>query len=257
MVSLPVKNNLKKMIKEGKVVIGAPISIGNPIVAEVIGHLGFDWVFFDLEHSPMTLETLQVMMQAMSFSETTPIVRVASNDPVPIKQALDIGAYGIIVPMVNSLEDAKRAVASVRYPPLGIRGFGPRRAALADPDYVVTANEEILLMIQIESQQAIDNIDEILSVKGIDVAVFGPNDLSMSLGVFTKFDDPKFVSAVQKVKKSANRHGVALSMLGSSAFDARKLVEEGFKILVVRDDLGTLRNAELSALQAIRKSVSG
>src|SRR5437870_5258136 len=133
------------------------VSIAHPEVAEIVGHLGYDWVLFDTEHSPLDMAAVQNLMQAMSFSKVVPIIRVAWNDAVLIKRALDIGAYGIIVPWVNTKKDAQRAIQAVKYPPEGIRGWGPRRAALADPDYTATANKDIFIGVQIETQTAINN----------------------------------------------------------------------------------------------------
>jgi 2-keto-3-deoxy-L-rhamnonate aldolase RhmA len=142
-----LKNSLKAKLKEGKTVYGIGMSVANPEVAEIIGKMEFDWAFIDTEHSPMEVKDVQLLMQAMSASATVPIVRVPWNDMVMIKRALDIGAYGIIIPWVNTREDAVRAVQAIRYPPKGLRGFGPRRASLFDPDYVKTANDELLLCV--------------------------------------------------------------------------------------------------------------
>src|ERR1700722_19025388 len=195
-----LKNPLKAKLKQGKPAYGIGLSIGHPDVAEIIGKLGYDWAFIDTEHSPMDVADVQVLLQAMSSSSTVPIVRVAWNDMVMIKKALDIGAYGIIVPWVNSGEEALRAVQAVKYPPQGLRGWGPRRAAMDDPDYAKAANDEILVCVQIETQQAVDHIDEILSVPGIDAVMIGPNDLSLSLGVFTQWEDPKFKDAIARIR---------------------------------------------------------
>jgi 2-keto-3-deoxy-L-rhamnonate aldolase RhmA len=247
-----LKNRLKVLIREGKIAIGASVSIGHPDVAEVIGLLGFDWVFYDMEHTPMSLETVQTMMQAMSFSPATPVIRVAWNDPVLVKKALDIGAHGVIVPMVNTGEEAERAVKAVRYPPLGMRGFGPRRAARADPDYVSTANKEIFLGIQVESRKAVENIDDILSVEGIDAVLLGPYDLSLNLGVLAQWDSDLFKSSIEKILSAAKKHNVAPGNL--AAGDVNKLVNQGFKFLVVDDDIDILRAGLNAALMTTRKA---
>jgi len=128
--------------------------------------VGFDWLTFDIEHSPLSLETVQTMMQAMGFTDRClPLVRLRWNDQVLIKRVLDIGAYGVIVPYVNSAEEAEKAVRSCRYPPEGIRGVGPRRAMLRDPEYIKTANEEILVVVMVETEYALHRLDEIFSVR--------------------------------------------------------------------------------------------
>jgi len=175
-----VKNHLKKMIREGQLVIGTELALSHPDTAEALGRLGYDWIMIDTEHAPLDPGTVQVLLQAMSASKSVPIARVTWNDMVLIKRLLDIGLYGIIVPWVNTKEEATYAVRAMRYPPQGVRGFGPRRAGMLDPDYVKTANKELFLGVQIETQRAVDNIDEILSVEGVDAALVGPADLSLS-----------------------------------------------------------------------------
>jgi len=250
-----LKNSLKQILRDGKFAIGACLTIGHPDIAEIIGQLGFDWVFIDMEHTAMTFETVQNLMQAMSFSGTVPIIRVPWNNPVYVKQALDIGAYGIIIPMVNTKEEAIQAVRSVRYPPLGIRGFGPRRAASNDPDYVATANQEIFLGIQIESQMAIDNLDEILSVEGIDAILLGPYDLSLNLGVLEQWESPKFKNAISKIVTAAKKHDVVMGTLASA--NVEKLVGQGFRIVIVDDDASILKNGEAAALESLREAIKG
>ncbi|MDA4129616.1 MAG: aldolase/citrate lyase family protein [Thaumarchaeota archaeon] len=236
-----MKNRLKAMLKEGKIAIGTTITIGHPDVAEIIGLAGFDWVMLDTEHAPMNIPIIQNLLQVMSFSQTVPIIRIAWNDLVMAKQALDIGAYGLIVPWVNTKEEAMRAVQAVKYPPVGLRGFGPRRASLADPDYVKTANSEILLAVQIETQCALDNIDDILSVEGIDAALIGPADLSLSLGILFQYDNPKFVDAMQKVVDAAKRHGIIAGMLATD--DVKKRIQQGYKMINISGDLMLLKDA--------------
>jgi 2-dehydro-3-deoxyglucarate aldolase len=247
-----MKNNLKAMLREGKVAIGASVTIGHPEVAEVIGHLGFDWAFYDMEHTPMSLETVQTMMQAMAFSPCTPVVRVPWNDPVYVKKALDIGAHGIIIPMVSTKEEAERATRSMRYPPNGMRGFGPRRASFADADYVKTADKELFLAIQIESQKGVDNIDDILSVSGIDAVFLGPYDLSLNLGVLAQWESEKFLSSVAKIANSAFQHKVTMGTLAAGG--VAKYFKQGFKLFVVDDDVEILMKGTAAALSAAREA---
>jgi 2-keto-3-deoxy-L-rhamnonate aldolase RhmA len=249
-VEAGLRNSLKAKLKEGNAVYGIGLSIGHPEVAEMLGKIGFDWAFIDTEHSPMEVKDVQLLLQAMSASSTVPIVRVPWNDIVMIKRALDIGAYGIIVPWVNTREEAIRAVQAVRYPPEGLRGFGPRRASLGDPDYVKTANDELLLCVQIETEQAVNNIDEILSVEGIDATMIGPYDLSLSLGVFTEWENPKFKSAIQKILESCIRHKVAPGILAED--DLEKRVAEGFRFMFVTTDAALLSDGGSEVLKRCR-----
>lgn len=245
-----MKNELKAKLKAGKVVLGTGVGIGHPDVAEILAQAGYDWMVLDTEHSPMDVSQVQVLLQAMSFSKTVPLVRVAWNDMVLIKKALDIGAYGIIVPWVNTKEDAKRAVQAVRYPPQGLRGFGPRRAAMRDPDYVKTANDEIFLGVQIETQTALDNLDEILSVEGIDATLIGPSDLSLSLGVHEQWSNPKFTSAIEKILDASKRHGVAPGSLAPYEWQLR--LKQGFKMILLTLDMWLLQDSAARALSEAR-----
>jgi 2-dehydro-3-deoxyglucarate aldolase len=247
-----LKNSLKAKLKKGEIAIGTTISIGHPDIAETLGQLGYDWMLIDTEHAPLEVGTVQLLMQAMRSSPTVPIVRVPWNDMVLIKRALDIGAYGIIVPWVNSKEEAERAVQAIKYPPTGLRGFGPRRASLVDSDYIKTADDELILGVQIETQKAIENLDEILSVKGIDAAVIGPADLSFSLGMLMQYDNPTFNAALDKVVAATKRHKVAAGFLAVD--DVERRVKQGFTWLNVQADLSFLKNGGQNALDDARKA---
>jgi len=179
-----------------------------------------------------------MIMQAMSASPTLPLVRVAWNDPVLIKQALDIRAYGIMVPWVNNREEAVKAVRACRYPQSGgIRGVGPRRASnySFDEEYYDMADREILIAAQVETEEAVRNLEEIFSVEGIDVAFIGPWDLSMSLGVFRKFNHPKLVGAIKAVLDTAKGTGVSLGIF-SGIGDVDKYIEQGFRFISLASD---------------------
>ena len=178
-----MKNLLKEKLKTNQAVIGTFVALGHPDVTEMLAGLGFDWLVLDAEHGPLGYETLQRLMQAMNGSGCTPIVRPQWNDMVTIKRVLDIGAHGILVPMVNTREEAEYAVRACRYPPRGERGAGPRRAAWADKDYLGTADDEIMVIAQIETPQAVQNLDEILQVDGIDACYVGPFDMARNMGM--------------------------------------------------------------------------
>ncbi len=249
-----MKNILKEKVKQKKVVFGGYVSMAHPDVAEVIGSAGYDWVLFDTEHAPLDVATIQMLMQAMSFSHTPTLVRVAWNDMVLIKRALDIGSSGIIVPWVNSKEDAMRAVSAMRYPPEGLRGVGPRRAAISDPEYIETANRELFLGVQIETKQAIDNVDGILSVEGIDAAFIGPFDLSFSLGVPRQWDNPVFTNAVKRVLDGCIKHNVAPGVLAPVEWEKR--LKEGFRMMQTPGDIEILQQGAAENLRRMRNFVS-
>ncbi len=231
-----MKNPLKAKLKAGEPAVGIWVGISHPDITEIIAMMGFDWFVCDTEHSPYDIETSQKMLQAASYNpDCIPLIRVARNSDWMIKKALDTGAYGIIIPWVNTREEAEYAVQSSLYPPKGIRGCGPRRAALHDSEYIKTANDEILIGVQIETQLALDNLDDILSVDRIDVCFIGPNDLSLSLGIHQQFDHPKFTGALEQVLKSCKQHDVAPGMYCTTKTINRAL-EQGFQFCVLWSD---------------------
>jgi len=249
-----MRNRVKAMIREGKTAIGIWISIGHPDVTEILSRVGFDFFMLDLEHGPLSIETTQTLMMAMNGSDTVPMIRVAFNDPVLIKRALDIGAYGLLIPLINSKEEAINAVRYCKYPPEGIRGIAPRRAGRFDPKYVETANDEIMIIPQIETGQAVDNIDEILSVKGIDCIFIGPSDLSGSLGLIGQPDrlrHPKNLEAIERIREAARRAKVPVATT-SSLYPAKKLMEQGYNMVLSGSDSGFLQRGAVELLKSLR-----
>ena len=246
-----MKNILKEKLKENQSVIGTFVGLGHPDVTELLSRLGFDWLLIDGEHSPIGLETMQVMMQAMNGSNCTPIVRPQWNDMVIIKRILDIGAHGVLVPWVNTKEEAEYAVSACKYPPEGLRGYGPRRASLFDPDYLQTANDEILVIVQIETRKAVSNVDDILSVEGIDACFIGPYDLAMSFGLGSpKWDDPEYAGAFDRVLEAANKVGKPAGIFTTHE-NIRWAVEKGFILNTVDDaDIFLRRGATLALNKA-------
>lgn len=252
-----MKNLLKEKLSKGKSVVGCFVGLAHPDVTEVISRMGFDWILIDGEHSPMGLETMQMLLQAMNGSDCTPIVRPAWNDPVLIKRILDIGAHGVMVPWVNNKEEAEAAVKACKYPPVGTRGFGPRRASRNDPDYKKTANDEIMVTVQVETQEAVDNIEEILSVDGIDACFIGPWDLSSNMlgRVPPEFDNPKYAGAIDRVIEVAKKMGKPAgfySNMGNIAWAQ----EKGYTYNTVGEADGFLDYGARVALEAARKNIS-
>ena len=190
---------LPTLLKEGKPAWGAWITIGNPESPEMLSSLGFDWLLFDLEHAPLDYQLLEYMLMSVR-NDATPLVRVPHNNPVYVKKVLDMGAAGVLFPMVNSKEDALLAVRSTRYPPKGIRGVGPRRAAMygLNREEYVSKADDVLVVVQIESKEAVDNAEEILSVEGVSAFFIGPNDLSFSLG-YRSWKESPVRKAIEKV----------------------------------------------------------
>ncbi len=233
-----MKNHLKEKVCRGQTVAGILTGLGHPDIAELLSRVGYDFLYLDDEHGPMHYETLQIMMQAMNGTDCTPIIRVQENNATDIKRLLDIGAHGIVVPMVNSKEDAINAVRACKYPPQGIRGYGPRRYSLIDPDYVRTANTEIMVIAIIETGKAIDNIAEIFSVDGIDACLVGHMDLSFDMGLPIPAvlppgpDNPRLAEALDKVVQASRRAGKPTGLAINPA-SVKWAVENGFTFNIV------------------------
>ncbi|MFQ6135524.1 MAG: HpcH/HpaI aldolase/citrate lyase family protein [Nitrososphaerales archaeon] len=255
-----MKNFVKAKLKAGKPAVGTWIESSCPDTAEQLAALGFDWLVFDVEHGTFTFPQVQVMMQAMSrFPDCLPMIRVPINEPVYFKWALDIGATGVVVPMVNSREEAERAVKSSKYPPEGFRGCGPRRASqygVTYREYVQNANEEVLVVVMIETQAALDNLDKILSVKGVDAIFVGPDDLSLNLGIFQQKQDLKFRHALNKIVKSCRKYGVAPGMHCNEQ-NISDAIAQGFQFVALNDDDTFLQMGAKNCLDKVEGWVHG
>jgi len=250
------KTKVKELWREDKADVGTWLSLGSPIAAEIIANTDFDWVVIDTEHAPIDIGTTQSIIQAMLATNTKPIVRVPWNDPALIKRALDAGAYGLVIPMVNSKEEAIKAVQASRYPTVGVRSYGGPRARLyGGDDYFAHSNEEIALIIQIEHIDAVDRIDEILSVKSLDAYFIGPNDLTASMGIKLGLDnpDPRHIEAVNKVLAAGKKHHVPGGILVNSPEVANQRIAQGFQFVAVGSDEGFLRSATSTALSKVQQ----
>jgi 2-keto-3-deoxy-L-rhamnonate aldolase RhmA len=248
-----LKNPLKAKLQRGEAVVGTFIEIAHPDITEWLSRVGFDWLLLDSEHAPTGFENLQRMMQAMNGTDCAPIIRPQWNEQVVMKRVLDLGTYGVLIPWVNSKEEAENAVRYCKYPPEGVRGFGPRRLAMFDPDYFKTANEELLVAVQIETAKALKNLDDILSVSGIDACYIGPWDLSVSMGfgVPPNWNDPKYLDAFDQVIAAAKRHGKPAGMF-STTENIEWALEKGFKFNTVEDDDTFLLKSAQMALDKAR-----
>ena len=236
------KNLVKEKIKRGEIALGVAITISSPEVTEILANLGFDWLFIDMEHAPLEVKDVEHIIQAIEYTDVTPIVRVPSNDPVVIKRVLDVGALGIIVPLVSSRKDAEHALRACKYPPRGIRGCGPRRAALYGlklEEYLNRADEEIMVVIQIETKEAVNNLKEILQVKGIDATFVGPMDLSASYGLLGQPNHPKIKEIIRKIAKAHKGTGV-IPGIASSIDMLKEHIAMGYKLINIASDCGLI-----------------
>ena len=251
---------LKKRLREKQTTYGCWLSFSNVNVAEILAGTGFDWVLIDTEHGAFGLEGLQHCLAAFNGSRTVPIVRVPWNDAVRIKQILDLGADGVLVPMVNSPAEAKAAISACKYPPEGTRGFGPRRASdygRSTDAYVAQANDGTIVMLQIEHVSAVAQIDEILAVPGIDVICMGPTDLSGSAGLLRQFNHPTVVAAIDKV--IARAHAKGLPVCAGVSFPPeimRDWVAKGANFVLAMEDSAMFRQGATDALARMRGEIT-
>jgi len=233
-----MQNALKSLLKNGKTTFGITVTIGSPEVPYALGNLGLDWVNFDSQHSVLNNSTISEMIQALGHSKTVSIVRVLSNDLGQINKALDMGAQAVIVPLVNTRTEAEKAVRSAKYTPLGSRSFGSR-VSLRDPEYTATADDEIMVIPQIETALGLQNVEEIVTTDGVDAVFCGPYDLSMSLGIFRQFENPAFQRAVERIISTCEAHGVAPGLLAPTG-PVQRDIQRGFKMISLGGDLSIL-----------------
>jgi 4-hydroxy-2-oxoheptanedioate aldolase len=236
-------NRLKDLLDAGQPAIGAQLRFGSPAIAELFGHSGYDWLVIDSEHAPQTPVGIQAQLQAIGNTPAAPVVRLPRVDEELIRLYLDMGAMGIIAPFIETPEDAALGAKACRYPPAGIRGFGPHRAAqygLNTQEYLDQIAPQILFIGLIESTRAIDNIDAILAVDGLDSVIIGPVDLSYSLGVAFDYESPAFQDAQAKVAEAAARAGKPAGLgIYRPAFDPQSLqsaIDAGFRTILIGGD---------------------
>ncbi|HEY7466004.1 MAG TPA: aldolase/citrate lyase family protein [Dehalococcoidia bacterium] len=251
-------NTVKQKWREGKPAIGCWLGIPSSYSAEMMAHQGFDWVCVDTQHGAIDYNTAFPMIQAIASTSAVPFVRVPWNEPSIIMKYLDAGAYGIIVPMIETKADAEAAVWAMRYPPQGMRSSGPFRATLyAGPDYQDRANDELLLAVMIETPKALENLDEIASVPGIDVLYIGPSDLSQALGLGPRYnaDNPRHAETVTRIRQACERHGVIPGVHTSGNVLTNRYIKEGFKMILLTTDAGGISSGARRELDAVQDAV--
>jgi len=255
------ENPVKKALKEGKVVVGATVTAANPDVAATLAGAGFDFLWIEMEHSPLTLESVRSMILATRGLKAMPFTRVPVNELWTAKRALDIGSLGVIFPFTSTRELAEQAVKACKYPPQGLRGFGAALAAsrwgMSGSDYAKFANENVLVVVIIEQKQAIDNIEQIASVPGVDVMFIGVNDLSFSLGVGGKTTDPIVEEAVSKVLAAGKKHNIPVGYPAGNPAEINKRIAQGFRFFQASSDLGMMAAGARDVLSKIQRDEVG
>lgn len=238
--------NFRTRLRAGERLIGTLVTLPSPEITELYSMLGFDWLFIDAEHGAFDASTIQRMLQAADH-RCPCVVRVPAADEIWIKKALDVGAAGIIVPQLESAEDAERAVRWAKYPPAGRRGVGIGRAHGYGTRFKETlqqANEEVAVIVQAERAEAIADIDRIVSVQGVDAVLIGPYDLSASLGHTGEVTHPVVLKAIDTVREACARRRVPLGYFGVNAAAVKPAMAQGFSLIAVGSDtLGLIRSA--------------
>ena len=245
----------KRLLSKARLT-GTIVTLPCPQIAELLSRCGFDWLFIDGEHGPLSIGDIQLLLQAAQ-PHCPCLVRLAANDDVHVKQALDAGADGIIAPLVNDADTARRVVAMAKYPPRGRRSVGIGRAQAygdAFADYVARANEQLAVVVQVEHVDAVANIDAILEVTGIDGVFVGPYDLSASMGKPGRLDDADVQAQIEAVRQACLARSVALGIFGVDAVAVKPFVESGYTLLAVGMDtllLGRSARGVLSEINGV------
>jgi len=252
-------NRLKARLAAGDKVYGVWTSGLSTVITETLAHAGYDFLFLDQEHGPQGLAETVPHLQTLAATSCAPVIRVPWKDPVYLKRILDAGAESIMVPMVETAEEAKAVVAACRYPPRGFRGFGPLRHLGTEPDidaYGRNAHERLLLIVQIESEKAVANIDAIAAVEGVDACYIGPNDLSGTLGCFRKWDSPKLKKAIDTAFAGIKRAGKPAGIVPYGRHSTASLFRQGYAMIAAGTELTLLRSAASGEIAAAKKGLA-
>ena len=249
-------NGLRKVWDEGRVALNAWLALGSPYGAEILAKLSYDSVTVDLQHGMFDFETALAMFQAISTGAVVPMARIAANEPWMAQKVLDAGAYGVICPMISTAEECRRFVAACRYPPLGERSFGPARGLLfGGSDYPQCANDHVLTWGMIETTQGLENIEDILAVRGLDGIYIGPSDLALNLGVPLMREVHEEVrAAITRLLEATHRAGRRAGIFCPTAAFGREMIVLGFDLITVSNDAEMLRGAAASLLETTRQT---
>ena len=252
-------NPVRRALLERRVTLGTWIQIGHPAVAEVLAHAGYDWIAIDMEHTDIDAPGFAALARAMHGRDAAPLARVRENDTLAVRQVLDLGAAGVIVPLVHTADDAERAVRAAKYPPRGIRGFSFSRMNEWGAEFdahAASANDDVAVVVMIESRRGVENIDAILDVNGVDGVFIGPYDMSGSYGVPGQTDHPLVADACRAVVEACRTHAKAAGIhVVTATEDAlAATVASGYSFIGIGTDTVFLRAAAAGALDTARAS---
>ena len=253
------ENTVKSIWARGGVVVNGWLSIPSAFSAEIMAHQGFDSLLVDMQHGVVDYQTAVTMLQAISTTPVIPLARVPWNEPAYLMKILDAGALGVVCPMVNNRAQAEQLVRSCKYPPLGFRSFGPVRALLyGGKDYAQRANEDLVIIPMIETAEALQNLDDILSTPGVDAVYVGPADLSLALGCTPGVDQTEapVVEAQKTIAAACKRHGVVAGIHCGSAEYALKMIGDGYRLVTLGTDARLLASRASELVAAVRNTAS-
>ena len=253
-------NGVREKLRAGEATIGSFLGLGSPNIAELMGHAGFDWLVIESEHNGLDSAEIQHMLMAVGITNAVPIVRIPSSNPVYIQKALDMGAMGIVVPFVSTADEGEALVAATRFQPGGTRSWGPLRASaytMDTEDYLHRANDNILVVLIIETKEAVDNLEAISAVPGVDVLNLGPWDLSLALGLDPlQLPLPEVDAITDRAVALGREHGVAVGAGCGSPDAVQGLIDRGIRFISYGPDYGLMVNAARGGIEAFRESAS-
>ena len=250
-------NRLRRQWREGRPTFGAIATIPSIQTVQIMARSGLDWIIIDLEHGPIDLGSAHAMITATSGTPCVPLARIATNEPWLAKAPMDIGALGINFPMICSRADAEKAVRSVRYPPRGERLWGPFHApfrwGVSMPEYMASADDNMICMVTIEHVEAINRIDEIMAVPGIDVAVIGPGDLATSINKHGRVDDPEVMALMARAEAGILKSGVPIGGVARTPDQANQMIDRGYLALALGFDWSLFQRGIAASFEGIKR----
>jgi 4-hydroxy-2-oxoheptanedioate aldolase len=248
--------NIRQRARQGETLLGSFLSLGSALTSEIVASAGFDWVLIDLEHGAGGEREVLGQLQAIEHTPAAAVIRVESNARQRVHRVLDLGAHGIMFPRIDTAEEARAAVAAMRYPPDGVRGvaFANRACSFGSGfrEYMAASHTSLICVIQIETETAVANAAEIAAVDGVDVLFVGPSDLSHGMGILGQFDNPRFVAAIDAVGAAAKQHGKAAGILLPKPDDCAWYLGKGYRFLASGSDGVLLNNAARNVLKTLR-----
>ena len=250
---------LRDRLRAGEICLGIGTASSDPCEAELLSLLGFDFLLIDSEHGALNIESVQQVIMATKGTDVAAIVRVPWNDPVRIKPVLDAGAAGVVVPLVNTAQEARLAVAACMYPPVGVRGYGPRRPSNYEreaEEYIAKANDNLTVWVQIEHQEAVNNVEEIVRTPGLNGVLIGSNDLSASMGLLGQPRHPRVLEAIAKTIAAGKEAGMPVGMAGpgdpQAAFER---LQEGLQFIILGSATSFMASATEAALSRVQQLI--